>query len=202
MKTEQYLGNPNLKKAHSKSRFTKKQIEEVLKCLDDPKHFIENYLKIVTIDKGLVPFEMYNFQRDMVDTFHENRFSICKLPRQSGKSTIIVSYLLHYVLFNDNVNVAILANKSSTARDLLGRLQLAYEYLPKWMQQGVLNWNKGSIELENGSKIIAASTSSSAVRGSTFNIIFLDEFAYVPTTLQKNFLVQFTQQFHLVNHQK
>ena len=185
--TDQYLGNPNLKKAHTPSRFTKKQIEEVVKCLDNPKYFIENYLKIVTIDKGLVPFEMYDFQRKMVDTFHDNRFTICKLPRQSGKSTIIVSYLLHYVLFNDNVNVAILANKSSTARDLLGRLQLAYEHLPKWMQQGVLNWNKGSLELENGSRIVAASTSSSAVRGSTFNIIFLDEFAYVPNSIAEEF---------------
>jgi len=185
--TDQYLGNPNLKKAHTSSRFTKKQIQEVVKCLESPKYFIENYLKIVTIDKGLVPFEMYDFQRKMVDTFHDNRFTICKLPRQSGKSTIIVSYLLHYVLFNDNVNVAILANKSSTARDLLGRLQLAYEHLPKWMQQGVLNWNKGSLELENGSRIVAASTSSSAVRGSTFNIIFLDEFAYVPNNIAEEF---------------
>ena len=185
--TDQYLGNPNLKKAHTKSRFTKKQVDEVMKCLEEPKYFIENYLKIVTIDKGLVPFEMYDFQRKMVDTFHDNRFTICKLPRQSGKSTIIVSYLLHYVLFNDNVNVAILANKSSTARDLLGRLQLAYEHLPKWMQQGVLNWNKGSLELENGSRIVAASTSSSAVRGSTFNIIFLDEFAYVPNNIAEEF---------------
>jgi hypothetical protein len=184
---DQYLGNPNLKKAHTKSRFTPKQVDEVIKCLGDPKYFIEKYLKIVTIDKGLVPFEMYDFQRKMVDTFHDNRFTICKLPRQSGKSTIIVSYLLHYVLFNDNVNVAILANKSSTARDLLGRLQLAYEYLPKWMQQGVLNWNKGSLELENGSRIVAASTSSSAVRGSTFNIIFLDEFAYVPNNIAEEF---------------
>ena len=186
-KHEQYLGNPNLKKAHTKSRFTKKNVQEVMKCMDDPKYFIENYLKIVTIDKGLVPFEMYDFQREMVDKFHENRFTICKLPRQSGKSTIIVSYLLHYVLFNDNVNVAILANKSSTARDLLGRLQLAYEHLHKWMQQGVLNWNKGSLELENGSRIVAASTSSSAVRGSTFNIIFLDEFAYVPNNIAEEF---------------
>jgi len=185
--TDQYLGNPNLKKAHTPSRFTKKQVEEVMKCLESPKYFIEEYLKIVTIDKGLVPFEMYDFQRKMVDTFHDNRFTICKLPRQSGKSTIIVSYLLHYVLFNDNVNVAILANKSSTARDLLGRLQLAYEHLPKWMQQGVLNWNKGSLELENGSRIVAASTSSSAVRGSTFNIIFLDEFAYVPNNIAEEF---------------
>ena len=182
-----YLGNPNLKKGHTKTRFTKKQVEEVIKCLDDPKYFISTYLKIVTIDKGLVPFKMYNFQETMVDTFHANRFTICKLPRQSGKSTIIVSYLLHYVLFNDNVNVAILANKSSTARDLLGRLQLAYEHMPKWLQQGVLNWNKGSIELENGSKIVAASTSSSAVRGSTFNIIFLDEFAYVPNNIAEEF---------------
>jgi hypothetical protein len=184
---QNYLGNPNLKKSHTKSRFTKRQVEEVIKCLDDPKYFISTYLKIVTIDKGLVPFEMYNFQETMVDTFHTNRFTICKLPRQSGKSTIIVSYLLHYVLFNDNVNVAILANKSSTARDLLGRLQLAYEHMPKWLQQGVLNWNKGSIELENGSKIVAASTSSSAVRGSTFNIIFLDEFAYVPNNIAEEF---------------
>ena len=187
MSRDQYLGNPNLKKGHTKSRFSKERIEEVLKCLDDPKYFISTYLKIVTIDKGLVPFEMYDFQKKMVDTFHDNRFTICKLPRQSGKSTIIVSYLLHYVLFNDNVNVAILANKSSTARDLLGRLQLAYEHLPKWMQQGVLNWNKGSIELENGSRIVAASTSSSAVRGSTFNIIFLDEFAYVPNNIAEEF---------------
>ena len=107
---------------------------------------------------------MYEFQERMVDTFHNNRFTICK-SRQSGKSTIIIAYLLHYVLFNENVNVAILANKSSTARDLLGRLQLAYEHMPKWMQQGVMNWNKGSLELENGSKIVAAATSSSAIRG-------------------------------------
>ena len=132
--TEQYLGNPNLKKGHTPSRFSKKQVEEVLKCLDDPKYFISTYLKIVTFDKGLVRFSMYDFQEKMVETFHNNRFTICKLPRQSGKSTIIVAYLLHYVLFNDNVNVAILANKSSTARDLLGRLQLAYEHMPKWLQ--------------------------------------------------------------------
>ena len=186
-KHEQYLGNPNLKKAFTKQRFTKKQVQEVVKCMDDPTYFIEKYLKIVTLDKGLVPFTMYDFQRKMVDTFHNNRFSINKLPRQSGKSTIICAYLLHYAIFNDNVNVAILANKSATARDLLGRLQLAYEHLPKWMQQGILNWNKGSLELENGSKIVAASTSSSAVRGSTFNIIFLDEFAYVPNNIAEEF---------------
>ena len=130
---------------------------------------------------------MYDFQKEMIGTMHSNRFTICKLPRQSGKSTTIVSYLLHYAIFNSNCNIAILANKSSTARDILGRLQLAYENIPKFLQQGVLNWNKGSIELENGSKIVAAATSSSAIRGGSYNIIFLDEFAFVPATIAEQF---------------
>ena len=184
---EHYLGNPLLKKANQDLEFTKEQILEIQKCMEDPQYFVETYIKIVSLDKGLIPFKMYNFQKDMLGTFHKNRFTICKLPRQSGKSTIMVSYLLHYALFNENKNIAILANKASTARDLLGRLQLAYENLPKWLQQGVLSWNKGSLELENGSKILAASTSASAVRGSSFNIIFLDEFAFVPATVAEQF---------------
>jgi len=155
--------------------------------MEDPLYFIQNYVRIVSLDEGLVPFKMYDFQKEMVGTFHKNRFTICKLPRQSGKSTTIISYLLHYVLFNDSVNVAILANKAATARDLLGRLQLAYEHLPKWLQQGVMAWNKGSLELENGSKILASSTSASAVRGGSYNIIFLDEFAYVPANVAEQF---------------
>ena len=183
----QYLGNPNLKKANVPVEFTKEQIQEYQKCMDDPVYFIQEYMKIVSLDEGLVPFKMYDFQRNMVKTFHDNRFTICKLPRQSGKSTTIIAYLLHYVLFNPNVNVAILANKSSTARDILGRLQLGYENLPKWLQQGVISWNKGSLDLENGSSILAASTSASAIRGGSYNIIFLDEFAYVPATLAEEF---------------
>ena len=182
-----YLGNPNLKAANQRVRFTKKQVEEFLRCQDNPIYFIENYLQIVTLDHGLQPFKMFNFQKEMVDTFHNNRFSICKLPRQSGKSTTIIAYLLHYAIFNANVNIAILANKAAIARDLLGRLQLAYENLPKWLQQGVINWNKGSLELENGSRILAAATSSSAVRGGSYNIIFLDEFAYVPNNIAEQF---------------
>ena len=185
--SEAYLGNPNLFKANTKIEYTEEQIKEIAKCMDDPTYFIKNYIKIVNIDEGLVPFNMYKFQERMVDTFHNNRFSICKLPRQSGKSTTIIAYLLHQVVFNDNINVAILANKSSTARDLLGRLQLAYENLPKWLQQGVLNWNKGSLELENGSKIMAAATSSSAIRGGSYNIIFLDEFAFIPANISEQF---------------
>tara|TARA_B100000902_G_scaffold241311_1_gene228544 strand:+ start:250 stop:1899 length:1650 start_codon:yes stop_codon:yes gene_type:complete len=185
--SKSYLGNPNLKAANQKIRFTKKQVREFLACEENPIYFITNYLKIVTLDHGLQPFKLYTFQKEMVDTFHNNRFSICKLPRQTGKSTTIIAYLLHYAIFNPNVNIAILANKAAVARDLLGRLQLAYENLPKWLQQGVINWNKGSLELENGSKILAAATSSSAVRGGSYNVIFLDEFAYVPNNIAEQF---------------
>ena len=184
---ETYLGNPNLKRANITQEWTKEEIEEYAKCMKDPQYFIEHYIKIVSLDEGLIPFHLYDFQKEMIGTFHNNRFSICKLPRQSGKSTTIIAYLLHYVLFNPNVNVAILANKAATARDLLGRLQLAYEHLPKWLQQGVMSWNKGSLELENGSKILASATSSSAVRGGSYNIIFLDEFAYVPSHVAEQF---------------
>ena len=182
-----YLGNPNLKKANIAQEWTREEVEEYTKCMNDPLYFIQNYIRIVSLDEGLVPFNLYNFQKEMIGTFHENRFTICKLPRQSGKSTTIIAYLLHYVLFNPSVNVAILANKAATARDLLGRLQLAYEHLPKWLQQGVMSWNKGSLELENGSKILASSTSASAVRGGSYNIIFLDEFAYVPSNVAEQF---------------
>jgi hypothetical protein len=187
MANEVYLGNPNLKKANTKIEFTEEQVFEFIKCKGDPVYFARNYIKIVNVDEGLVPFEMWPFQEKLISRFHENRFNICMMPRQTGKSTTSVSYLLHYLVFNDNVNIGILANKASTARDLLARLATAYENLPKWMQQGVLAWNKGNIELENGSKILAASTSAAAVRGMTFNIIFLDEFAFVPNHIADDF---------------
>ena len=182
-----YLGNPNLKKANTPIEFTEENIVEFLKCKEDPVYFARNYVKIVSLDEGLVPFSLYDFQEKLINRFHKNRFNICKMPRQTGKSTTCVSYLLHYAVFNDNVNIAILANKASTARDLLGRLQLAYENLPNWMQQGIIAWNKGSLELENGSKISANSTSSSAVRGGSYNVIFLDEFAFIPNHIADDF---------------
>lgn len=186
-KSNKYLGNANLKSAGVNINFSPEQIEEYMKCANDPLYFISNYVKIVSLDKGLVPFEPYDFQEEMIESVHKNRFVIMKCPRQSGKSTTMVSYLLHYILFNQNMSVAILANKLSTARELLGRLKLAYEYLPMWLQQGVVEWNKGSIVLENGSKALAAATSSSAVRGGSYNCIMLDEFAYVPQNVAEEF---------------
>ena len=182
-----YLGNPLLKKANTPIEFTQEQILEFVACKEDPVYFANNYIKIVSLDEGLTQFKPYHFQEKLINRFHEHRFNICKMPRQTGKSTTVVSYLLHYLIFNDSVNIGILANKAATARELLGRLATAYENLPKWMQQGVISWNRGSIELENGSKILAASTSASAVRGMSFNILFLDEFAFVPNHIADSF---------------
>ena len=182
-----YLGNQNLKGANVQQAFTKEQVEEYVKCSKDPLYFIENYVKIVTLDEGLVQFKPWDFQQDMVKTLHKNRFVICKFPRQTGKSTVVIAYLLHYILFNGDVRVAILANKQATAMELLHRLKIAYEHLPQWLQQGIEEWNKGTIELENGARILASATSSSAVRGGSFNMIFLDEFAYIPENIATNF---------------
>ena len=187
MADNKYLGNPNLKKANVAVNFTLDQVKEYVRCKEDPIYFARNYIKIVSLDHGLVPFKLYDFQEDLVRSFHEKRFTICKMPRQTGKSTTCVAFLLHYLVFNDNVNVGILANKAATAREILGRLQIAYENLPSWMQHGIVSWNKGSVELENGSKILAASTSASAVRGMSFNIIFLDEFAFVQNNIAEQF---------------
>ena len=182
-----YLSNPNLKRANTPIQFTEDQVIEFLTCKEDPVYFAKKYIKIVNVDEGLIGFDMWPFQEKLVSNFHKHRFNICKMPRQVGKTTTVVSYLLHYIVFNDNVNVGILANKATTSREILQRLQLSYENLPKWMQQGIISWNKGSLELENGSKIIAASTSASAVRGMSFNIIFLDEFAFVPNHIADDF---------------
>ena len=182
-----YLGNPLLKSAHVPQDWSEKEVGEYIRCQNDPLHFITEHIKIVSLDEGLIPFDVRDYQEDMINRFHDERFVICKMARQSGKSTTILAYLLHYILFNENVSVAVLANKKTTAMELLGRLQLAYEHLPKWLQQGILIWNKGNIELENGSKILASSTSGSAIRGGSFNIIFLDEFAFVPHNISEEF---------------
>ena len=181
------MGNPLLKGEYVRQEFTKEQLEEYIKCSEDPVHFIENYVKVVTIDHGIVPFKMYDWQRDIVRSVFDNRFVICKIPRQSGKTTTLVSCILHLVLFNPDYKAAILANKLKTATEIMDRVKVAYENLPKWLQQGVREWNKTSVTLENGSKIVCSSTSSSAVRGSAYNFLLLDEFAFVPDQIAEQF---------------
>lgn len=184
---ETYLGNPLLKGAYVKQEFTKEQLAEYIKCSEDPLHFIENYIKVVTIDEGLQPFKMYDFQKDIARSVFDNRFTICKIPRQSGKTATLIACILHLVLFNPSYKAAILANKLKTATDIMDRFKVAYENLPKWLQQGIIEWNKTSITLENGSKVICSSTSSSAVRGSSYNFLMLDEFGFVPEQIAEEF---------------
>jgi Terminase large subunit, T4likevirus-type, N-terminal/Terminase RNaseH-like domain len=182
-----YLGNARLKRTGTELSYTQEQVIEIAKCADDPVYFIKNYVKIVNVDRGLIPFDMWDFQEDMVRTFHENRFTIAKMPRQVGKTTTTVGYMLWAAIFNEEYTIGILANKGQLARDILGRIQKAYEYLPQWLQQGIMTWNKGSLELENGSKIFAYATSAAGVRGGTYNLIFLDEFAFVPHNMAVEF---------------
>lgn len=184
---ESYLGNQNLKRSNVKHEWTPVQVQEWMKCARDPVYFIETYVKIVNVDRGLINFDLYDYQKDIVELSIDERFVICKMPRQCGKTTTLVGIMLWYVLFHDNYNIAILAHKMAQAREILSRIQLAYEHLPKWIQQGIEEWNKGNIELENGSKILASATSSSAIRGGSFNLVYLDEFAFVDNNMQEDF---------------
>ena len=186
--SDQYLGNSLLKRADVQHNFTKEEIEEYIKCRDDILYFLENHVKIVHVDEGLIPFSLYPYQKKLITTISDNRNVIVKTGRQVGKSTTTLGWLLHYVLFNQSKTVGILANKAATARELLGRIQIAYQHLPKFLQQGLKEWNKGSLELENGSKIIASSTSSSAIRGFSFSCILLDEFAHVQRHIADEFI--------------
>ena len=153
-----YLGNNLLKGLGVQHKFKKKEIEEYIKCKNDVIYFLENYVKIVHVDKGLVPFKMYPFQIELANAITENRNVIVKTGRQVGKTTTTIGWLLHYILFNEEKTVGILANKAITAREILGRIQTSYQHLPKFLQQGLREWNKGSMELENGSKVILIST--------------------------------------------
>ena len=184
---DSYRDNPLLKKVGVEHKYTEEQVQEYIKCSKDPVYFCMNYIKIVNVDEGLIKFNMWDFQKEMLNLFKDNRFVITKCPRQVGKTTTTVGYLLWATIFTDSQNVAVLANKGSLARDILAKYQRAYENLPQWLQQGVVTWNKGNVELENGSKVIAASTSSSAIRGGSFNIVFLDEFAFVPNNIANEF---------------
>lgn len=174
-----YLGNPLLKNSNTKIEWTLEKIEEYLRCKEDPIYFIENYVKIVHIDHGLIPLKLFDYQKEILEKIVNGRKVICCLSRQAGKTTTAVAVILHYVLFNEHKNVALLANKGDAAREILSRIQLAYESLPDWLQQGVVQWNKGSIELENGCKIFAGATSGSAARGKSVALLYIDECAFV-----------------------
>ena len=177
--SEHYMGNPNVKADGVQEQWTDENVREYAKCMQDPAYFARKYVKIISLDKGLVPFELYPYQEDMFNHFNSNRFSVVLACRQSGKSISSVVYLLWFSLFNPEKTIAIVANKGATAREMLARVTLALENLPFFLQPGCRALNKGSIEFSNNSRIIAAATSGSSIRGMSVNLLFLDEFAFV-----------------------
>ena len=182
-----YNSNANLKGAGVPIAWTAEQVQEYMKCAADPVYFINTYCYIVTLDHGIQPFKLYDCQIEKVKTIHNNRKVILMEGRQQGKTTTSAAYILWYTIFQGSKTVAILANKSSAAREVLHRYQLMYEYLPKWMQQGVTTWNKGDIELENGSIVFTAATSASGIRGKSVNLLYVDETAIIPGTIAEQF---------------
>ena len=182
-----YNSNSNLKGAGQKLQWSEHELTEYLKCAEDPIYFINNYCMIVSLDQGLVPFKLYPCQENKIKVIHENRKVILMEGRQQGKTTTSAAYILWYTLFQEAKTVAILANKSAAAREVLSRYQLMYEHLPKWMQQGVTTWNKGDIELENGSIVFTAATSASGIRGKSVNMLYVDETAIIPNTVADQF---------------
>ena len=169
-------------------QFTSEQVREYVKCAQDPIYFIKNYAKIVSLDEGIVNFDPFPYQERMISAIHTNKNTLGKLFRQAGKSTIVAAYFAWYVLFNDNKTAVILANKQAIAIEIFGRVQFIIENLPQWLQQGVVEWNKKSLVLENGSRCIAAATSASAVRGMSVNLLLLDEFAHLKPNLAEEFI--------------
>jgi len=182
-----FRNNVKLKKPGAAIVWTAEMALEYKKCMEDPVYFVRNYMKIVNVDLGLINFDLYDYQEDLLETYTNERRVVVLSSRQSGKSITSIGFFLHYTLFNDHKRIAILANKGESARGLLARYQLAYEHLPLFLQQGIIEWNKGNIMLENGSSIVAGSTTSSAVRSQSINILFLDEYAFIEPRLAEEF---------------
>ena len=167
--------------------FTEEQIKEYIKCADDPIYFVENYVKVVHVDKGLIPMKLYDFQKTVIRESDANRRVIAKIGRQAGKSSCIAVFALHQALFKENYNILIAANKAKTALEIMKKVQTAYEYLPQWLKQGLGEWNKGTVTFENGSRIMGTSTSADSARGFSFNCVILDEFAFLPKGVADDF---------------
>ncbi len=181
---ETYLGNAQVKRDGVQQGWTKEDVQEYQRCMTDPVYFAETYGKVISLDKGLVPFKLYPYQKEMFNHFQDNRFSIVLACRQSGKSISSCIYILWYALFHPDQTIAILANKGATAREMLARITLALENTPFFLQPGTKALNKGSIEFSNNSRIIATATSGSSIRGLSVNLLFLDEFAFVENAAQ------------------
>lgn len=178
-----YNGNILIKKAYTKSELNIYHKIEIAKCKLDPVYFIENYCRIVTLDDGIVPFKMYDYQKQMVKLYQENRFCLTLTARQMGKTAAMAAYILWFAIFHETKTVAVLANKMEQAQEIMDRIRMAFEYLPFFLQHGVKVYNKRRLEFDNGSIIFSSATSASGIRGRTVDLCYIDEAAFVENDL-------------------
>lgn len=174
-----YKGNPQIKKARTQIEWSDELKEEWLKCKEDPIYFAEKYIHVIHVDRGFIKIELYDYQKEIITKITSSRRVSVVTSRQAGKTTTAACIILHYILFNRHKLVGLLAQDAAGAREILDRIKQAYEALPEWLQQGVIEWNKGRIELENGCKVLAAATRSSTIRGKSCAFIYIDEVAFV-----------------------
>ena len=184
-----FQGNNLIRKAGSPWSYTAWELEEISRCALDPIYFVENYVKVKHVDfERKVPMKLRDYQRRMIVSMHENRYTVSRWPRQAGKSSVVCAYVLFLIIFNSNFGALTTAHQANKARDLVACVKDMFEELPPWLQHGVTEWNKGSIRLENGSRVRASATSSSAGRGDTWNAVLMDEIAFVPSHIADDFL--------------
>ena len=188
MATTFYKNDPNLKAAGVQVEYTQDQFSEYVRCSLDPVYFLKKYAKIVSLDRGVINFELFGYQERMIRAIHENRFTVGMLPRQMGKSTVVAGYIAWYIVFNADKRAAILANKQLIAQEIFGRVKMMIENLPHWLQPGIEKWAETSIKFENGSSVFCSATSESAVRGTSINLLLLDEFAHLKPKLADAFI--------------
>ncbi len=177
--TNSYRGNQTLKKVGLSHQWTPEELDEFVKCSADPIYFAENYMKVIAPDVGTILLKLFDYQKEMILSMRDNRFTIIATSRRAGKSTAVCAFILWYVIFHSDKTVAILSNKGDTSREILGKVQFAFQFLPKWLQQGIKEWHKGSIYLENNSRVLASATSKDAIRGYQIDLLFIDEAAHI-----------------------
>lgn len=182
-----YKKRPGLKAAGVKLNFTQQQLNEYILCSQDPIYFIKTYCRIVHIDRGVIPFELYDFQENFINTMHNNSKTVLCTARQVGKTITTAAYFLWFAIFHANKDSAILANKGGTAHEIMNKLQLIYAQIPYWLQPGLVEWNKSTMVLENGSRIFCETTSANSIRGYSISQLLLDEFAFVDTNKAEEF---------------
>ena len=179
-----------IKKANKQERFSPDQVEQLLKCSDPetgPFYFLKNFFYIQHPVKGKLVFEPFDYQVRLVESYHNHRFNVNLLPRQSGKTTTAAGYLLWYAMFNPDVTVLIAAHKYTGAQEIMQRVRYGYELCPDHIRSGVVSYNKGSIEFDNGSRIVSATTTSTTGRGMSISLLYCDEFAFVAPTIAEEF---------------